>query len=172
MRSDTVGGGGEAAPDAQEHAATAGRPRVDDQLCFALYAASRAVTAAYRARLAPLGVTYPQYLALLAIWEAPGSTVSELGRALALDSGTLSPLLRRLEREGLVRKERAAARGTDGADERTVRVYPTAAGDALEPALAAVRAAVEASTGLSEAEFLALRRSLHTLRATIEGASG
>lgn len=172
MRSDTVGGGGEAAPDAQEHAATAGRPRVDDQLCFALYAASRAVTAAYRARLAPLGVTYPQYLALLAIWEAPGSTVSELGRALALDSGTLSPLLRRLEREGLVRKERAAAGGADGADERTVRVYPTAAGDALEPALAAVRAAVEASTGLSEAEFLALRRSLHTLRATIEGASG
>ncbi|HOA87122.1 MAG: MarR family transcriptional regulator [Microbacteriaceae bacterium] len=174
MRSDTVGGGGEAAPDAHEQAPTAGRPRVDDQLCFALYAASRAVTAAYRARLAPLGVTYPQYLALLAIWEAPGSTVSELGRALALDSGTLSPLLRRLEREGLVRKERAAARGTDGADgadERTVRVYPTAAGDALEPALAAVRAAVEASTGLSEAEFLALRRSLHTLRATIEGAS-
>ncbi|NLA09629.1 MAG: MarR family transcriptional regulator [Microbacteriaceae bacterium] len=170
MRSDTVGGG-EAAPDAHEQAATAGRPRVDDQLCFALYAASRAVTAAYRARLAPLGVTYPQYLALLAIWEAPGSTVSELGRALALDSGTLSPLLRRLEREGLVRKERAAAGGADGADERTVRVYPTAAGDALEPALAAVRAAVEASTGLSEAEFLALRRSLHTLRATIEGAS-
>ena len=63
--------------DAEVHdrAATAARPRVDDQLCFALYAASRAVTAAYRARLAPLGLTYPQYLALLAIWEAPGSTV-------------------------------------------------------------------------------------------------
>lgn len=166
--------------DAEVHdrAATAARPRVDDQLCFALYAASRAVTAAYRARLAPLGLTYPQYLALLAIWEAPGSTVSELGRALALDSGTLSPLLRRLEREGLIRKERAggtrAATGTGtdaNVDERTVRVYASAAGDALEPALAAVRAAVEASTGLRESEFRALRRSLHTLRATIEGAT-
>lgn len=172
--SNTAGGGrrGDQRADTATHdrAAMAGTPRVDDQLCFALYAASRAVTAAYRARLVPLGLTYPQYLALLAIWEAPGSTVSELGRALALDSGTLSPLLRRLEHEGLVRKERAAGgSGAAGFDERTVRVHTTAAGDALEPALAAVRAEVEASTGLSEGEFLALRQSLHTLRATIEG---
>lgn len=154
-------------PDA--HAGTRAEQRatahVNDQLCFALYAASRAVTGAYRARLGTLGLTYPQYLVLLALWEAEGSTVSSLGRALDLDSGTLSPLVQRLARDGLVRKERASR------DERTVRVFSTAAGKALEPRVAAVRREVEASTGLNEAEFKALRRSLHALRATIE-ASG
>lgn len=138
---------------------------VADQLCFALYAASRAVTGAYRARLAMLGLTYPQYLAMLAVWEAEGSTVSQLGRSLDLDSGTLSPLLQRLVRDGLVRKERT------GADERTVRIFSTGPGKALEPRVAAVRAAVEQSTGLSDSEFTALRHTLHTLRATIEKAA-
>ena len=144
--------------DAATHTAPRAAPHpavhVDDQLCFALYAASRAVTGAYRARLV-----------LLALWEAEGSTVSALGRALDLDSGTLSPLIKRLVRDGLVQKERA------GNDERAVRVFSTAAGKALEPRVAEVRREVEASTGLSEPEFKALRHALHTLRATIE-ASG
>lgn len=144
--------------------ATAHTAHVDDQLCFALYAASRAVTGAYRTRLAALDLTYPQYLVLLALWEAEGSTVSALGRALDLDSGTLSPLIQRLVRDGLVRKERA------GTDERTVRVFSTARGKALEPRVAAVRTEVEASTGLTEPEFKALRHALHTLRATIDSA--
>ena len=155
--------------DAATHTAPRAAPHpavhVDDQLCFALYAASRAVTGAYRARLGALGLTYPQYLVLLALWEAEGSPVSALGRALDLDSGTLSPLIKRLVRDGLVQKERA------GNDERAVRVFSTAAGKALEPRVAEVRREVEASTGLSEPEFKALRRALHTLRATIE-ASG
>lgn len=142
--------------------AAADTAHINDQLCFALYAASRAVTGAYRARLRPLGLTYPQYLVLLAVWEAEGSTVSALGRALDLDSGTLSPLIQRLARDGLVRKERT------GTDERTVRVFSTPQGKALEPQVAAARAAVEASTGLTDQEFITLRHALHTLRATIE----
>lgn len=142
--------------------------RLEDQLCFALYAASRAVMAAYRARLSELELTYPQYLAMLAIWEADGRTVGELGRALDLDSGTLSPLLQRLVREGYIRKERSAA------DERTVRAYVTEKGAKLEGQVAAVREAVESSTGLSGSEFVALRQALHTLRGTVRGteASG
>lgn len=154
-------------PDTRTRTHTEKTPpvHVNDQLCFALYAASRAVTGAYRTRLGALGLTYPQYLLLLALWEAEGSTVSALGRALDLDSGTLSPLVQRLVRDGLVRKERASG------DERTVRVFSTAAGKALEPRVAAVRREVEASTGLSEPEFKALRHALHTLRATIEASS-
>lgn len=148
-----------------DEAATVHAAHVDDQLCFALYAASRAVTGAYRARLRPLGLTYPQYLVLLAVWEAEGSTVSTLGRALDLDSGTLSPLIQRLVRDGLLRKERT------GTDERTVRVFSTPRGQALQPEVAAARAAVEASTGLTEPEFTTLRHALHTLRATIEATT-
>src|SRR4051812_22229451 len=75
---------------------------LDDQLCFALYAASRAVTARYRPMLDQLGVTYPQYLVLMLLWEEDGQTVGQLGQRLALDSGTLSPLLKRLTSAGLV----------------------------------------------------------------------
>lgn len=136
--------------------------RLDDQLCFALYAASRSVMGAYRAGLAELGLTYPQYLAMLAIWEADGSTVSALGRALALDSGTLSPILRRLRAAGYVRKER------DSDDERIVRVYLTGDGAELERRVESVRVAVESSTGLTAAEFVDLRAALHTLRARVD----
>ncbi|MBA3783716.1 MAG: MarR family transcriptional regulator, partial [Nocardioides sp.] len=71
--------------------------RLDDQLCFALYSAARAATGAYRGALGELGLTYPQYVALLALWEEDGVGVGELGQRLYLDSGTLSPLLKRLE---------------------------------------------------------------------------
>src|ERR1700709_144835 len=79
---------------------------VDEQLCFALYAASRAMTGCYRPLLAELGLTYPQYLVMLSLWERDGRTVGGLGEALQLESGTLSPLLRRLELNGLVRRRR------------------------------------------------------------------
>src|SRR3954465_13481726 len=85
---------------------------LDDQLCFDLYAASRAVTNAYRPLLSELGLTYPQYLVMLVLWEKDTGTVGEIGTALQLDPGTLSPLLKRLTSTGLVRRER----GTD--DER------------------------------------------------------
>ena len=138
--------------------------RVDDQLCFALYSASKALTAAYRQALSELGLTYPQYLTMLAVWESDGRTVAELGRAIELDSGTLSPLLRRLEAAGLLRRERCAA------DERMVRVFVTPPGRELQPRAAAVRARVEAATGLSREEFVRLRSMLLRLRETVEAA--
>ena len=138
--------------------------RVDEQLCFALYAASKALTAAYRQALGELSLTYPQYLTMLAVWESDGRTVAELGKAVDLDSGTLSPLLRRLEKAGLVRRERSTQ------DERVVRVFVTDQGRDLEPRAAAVRGRVEAATGLSPEEFAQLRSMLHRLRSTIVAA--
>jgi DNA-binding MarR family transcriptional regulator len=98
---------------------------LDNQLCFALYAASRLTSSAYRRCLDPLGITYPQYLVLLALWEADGVTVTDLGRRLYLDSGTLSPLLRRMEAQGLVRRRR------EQQDARLVTVHLSAEGAAL-----------------------------------------
>ncbi len=132
--------------------------RVTDQLCFALHAPSRAVVGAYTERLATLGLTYTQYLTLLAIWENDGSTVKELGQALDLDSGTLSPVLKKLHSEGLIRKERSPD------DERLVFVFVTEAGKELEGKTGKVRAEVEALTGLDDEEFSQLRTMLHTLR--------
>ncbi|RLZ04123.1 MarR family transcriptional regulator [Kocuria tytonicola] len=100
--------------------------RLDTQLCFALYSASRKVTSAYREPLTKMGVTYPQYLVLLVLWEQDHRTVNQLGEALMLDSGTLSPLLRRMENAGFVTRRRSEQ------DERSVVVSLTDAGRALE----------------------------------------
>jgi DNA-binding MarR family transcriptional regulator len=91
--------------------------RLEHQVCFPLYAAARAVTQAYQPLLAPLGLTYPQYLALMVLWEQDGLAVKDIGARLYLDSGTLTPLLKRLEQAGLVRRVRAAR------DERVVEVF-------------------------------------------------
>ena len=99
--------------------------RLDAQLCFALYATSRAVTQAYGPLLAPLGVTYPQYLVLLVLWQEDDLGVGEIGARLFLDSGTLTPLLKRMETQGLVIRSR------DPKDERAVRVSLTGAGGRL-----------------------------------------
>lgn len=98
---------------------------LDDQLCFALYAASRAMTQAYRPALEALGLTYPQYLVLLVLWEGDDITLKELGARLMLDSGTLTPLVRRLEGRGWLLRAR------DAEDERRTRIRLTAAGRAL-----------------------------------------
>jgi DNA-binding MarR family transcriptional regulator len=127
---------------------------LSEQLCFALTVATKAVAGAYRTRLSPLGLTYPQYLVLLALWERDGRTVGELGEAVRFDSGTLSPLLRRLEQAGHVTRQRMDE------DERRVRIALTDTGRALEPRAAQVRLAVEASTGLSAGEFVDLRERL------------
>lgn len=104
--------------------------RLEEQLCFALYSASRAMTRAYQPLLEPLGLTYPQYLVMLVLWEDKPLSVSELGARLALDSGTLTPLLKRLEQAKLVRRRR------DTEDERVVVVSLTPEGKELhEPAL-------------------------------------
>ena len=117
---------------------------LDQQLCFALYAASLAMTKAYKPLLAPLGLTYPQYLVMLVLWEGDGLGVSQLGARLALDSGTLTPLLKRLEAQALVQRLR------DASDERRVRLHLTASGRALRAQAMAVPQAIAcAVTGSS-----------------------
>ncbi|MCE9572335.1 MAG: MarR family transcriptional regulator [Deltaproteobacteria bacterium] len=141
---------------------------LDDQLCFALYAAQRAMTRAYAPLLEPLGVTYPQYLALLVLWEADGVLVRELGDRLALDSGTLTPLLKRLEERGLVTRQR----GTD--DERVVRIHLTPAGKALRqearkvPIALACRAGFDPADKRARAALAALRGELRALAERLE----
>jgi DNA-binding MarR family transcriptional regulator len=132
--------------------------KLDHQLCFALYSASLAMTKLYKPLLEPLGLTYPQYLAMLVLWEGDGLTVSELGQRLQLDSGTLTPLLKRLEASGLVQRLR------DTADERRVLLRLTAAGRALKSRAAKVPPQVLCASGCSLDELAALTRRLQSLR--------
>ncbi|MEU0437544.1 MarR family transcriptional regulator [Streptomyces sp. NPDC006290] len=143
----------------------AGSLLLDDQLCFALYAAQRAVTAAYRPLLEDLGLTYPQYLVLLVLWERGETTVKELGTALHLDYGTMSPLLKRLESAGLVRRERSAH------DERSVRVALTGRGEVLRERAEEVPQALLTATGMSEADVTRLREELRRLTERAEDAA-
>ncbi len=132
------------------------------QVCFALYAASRAMTDVYRPILDEHGLTYPQYLVLLVLWERDDApTVSELGAALRLDSGTLSPLLKRLEAAGLVVRTRSAA------DERRVEVGLTDQGRALRERMCDVPRQVATATGLTEAELVFLHGILTRVTETI-----
>ncbi len=130
---------------------------LDHQLCFALYAASLAMTKAYKPLLAPLGITYPQYLVMLVLWERDGLTLSQLGERLALDSGTLTPLLKRLETAGHVQRLR------DADDERRVRLRLTAAGRALRAQAESIPPAVAAATGCGLDEIVSLTRRLTEL---------
>jgi DNA-binding MarR family transcriptional regulator len=130
---------------------------LDQQLCFALYAAQRAVTAAYRPLLDDLGLTYPQYLVLLVLWERGETSVKELAAALRLDYGTVSPLLKRLESAGLVRRARSVR------DERSVRVAVTGRGEELRERAARVPGALLAATGLDAAQVARLRAELGLL---------
>ncbi len=139
-------------PAEGEHA----RP-LDEQLCFALYAASRAMTGAYRPLLDELGLTYPQFLVMLVLWEHGDLPVTGIGHALALETGTLSPLLKRLEAAGLITRTRQKG------DERTVVVGLAPAGRLLERRAAAVQDRVATATGLSAAAVEALRTTLASL---------
>lgn len=124
---------------------------LDEQLCFALYSAARVASNAYREELSALSLTYTQYVTLLALWERDGVTVSALGERLRLDSGTLSPLIRRLEAAGLVERRR------DQADERLVTVHITDAGRALRPRVDAARSRVYEGFNLPVEDAAALR---------------
>ncbi len=128
--------------------------RLDRQLCFALYAASGLVTRAYRPLLAPLGLTYPQYLVMLVLWERAPRTVSELGAALDLDSGTLTPLLKRMEAAGLV------ARNRDPKDERRVLITLTPHGGALHDQAALIPETLACALPLPPEELMDLRATL------------
>ena len=135
---------------------------LDHQLCFALYAASLAMTKAYKPLLAPLGLTYPQYLVLLVLWEGDGITVSQLGERLTLDSGTLTPLLKRLEAQGLLQRRR------DVTDERRVLLDLAPAGRALRDRAAAVPQAIACATACDLQQIGALATQLHGLRRQLQ----
>ena len=132
--------------------------RLDNQLCFALYSASLAMTKLYKPLLDALGLTYPQYLALLVLWEQDGVAVSELGERLSLDSGTLTPLLKRLEAAGLVSRLR------DAADERRVLIRLTADGRRLKARAARIPGCVLQASQCDLAEAVALTRQVQALR--------
>lgn len=130
---------------------------LDRQLCFAVYAASRAMTGLYRELLSGLDLTYPQYLVMLVLWERDAPTVKELSAVLRLDSGTLSPLLRRLESSGLVQRRRYDE------DERVVRVVLTTEGAALREQAREIPERVLCSTGLPADKVGELRALLDQL---------
>ena len=134
---------------------------LENQLCFALYAATNAVTRIYREPLSKLGLTYPQYLAMVVLWEHGTHTVKGLADSLQLDSSTLTPLLKRLEAAGWVSRTR------DPGDERIVRIELTAVGKALRRPVAAIQKVVACRTNLPQAEFVALRKQLHALADTL-----
>jgi MarR family transcriptional regulator, organic hydroperoxide resistance regulator len=138
---------------------------IDSQLCFALYSASRAMTAAYRPILAELNLTYPQYLVLLVLWEDGPVTVRRLGERLQLDSGTLSPLLKRLELNGFIRRERSKD------DERLVEVTLTAAGRRLEQRAQCIPAELGSATGITEKQATELRDAVRQLTDALGASS-
>ncbi|MET9829713.1 MarR family transcriptional regulator [Streptomyces sp. NPDC006385] len=139
--------------------------RLDQQICFSLNAASRAFGGVYRVVLKDLGLTYPQYLAMLVLWEHGDLPVKKLGEHLRLDSGTLSPLLKRLEAAGLVRRERSVR------DERSVEVRLTEEGAALRERALQVPRRIAAATGFDVDEIRELRARLDQLTAALDAAA-
>jgi DNA-binding MarR family transcriptional regulator len=139
---------------------------LDHQVCFALYSASLAMTKLYKPLLDALGLTYPQYLVLLALWEADGVGVSDIGERLHLDSGTLTPLLKRLEAAGMVQRER------DAADERRVRVHLTPEGRALRTQAADIPPCLLDASGCTLTELRRLTADIQALRDRLVAARG
>ncbi len=131
---------------------------LDRQLCFALYSSSLAMTKLYKPLLAPLGLTYPQYLVMLVLWEKDGLSVSQVGQRLCLDSGTLTPLLKRLEQSGLVQRRRAED------DERRVDLFLTEAGRDLRQQALNIPGTVADASHCALDELTALTRQLQVLR--------
>ncbi len=140
--------------------------QLDDQLCFAAYSLAQAFGRVYKPGLDRLGLTYPQYLVMLVLWEGDNLTVGQIGERLHLDSGTLTPLLKRLEAAGLVGRHR------DRADERLVRVRLSEKGQSLKAGAAEVRRGVGCATGLGVEGIEALRSDLVRLRESLEQALG
>ncbi|WP_341248103.1 MarR family transcriptional regulator [Cupriavidus pauculus] len=138
--------------------------QLDRQLCFAMYSTSLAMTKIYKPLLGKLGLTYPQYLVMLVLWEQSGITISDLGTRLKLDSGTLTPLLKRLEAAGFVNRQR------DVEDERRVLVHLTVAGRKLREQASDIPEKLLCATQCSIDEIQQLTSRLHALRAALEDA--
>jgi DNA-binding MarR family transcriptional regulator len=138
--------------------------QLDRQLCFSLYAANLAMGKLYRKLLGKLGLTYPQYLVMMVLWEGDDLVVSEIGERLHLDSATLTPLLKRLQANGLLDRNRSSS------DERQVVISLTAEGRALKTRAGAVPEAVLCATGCAPNELGTLKQSLDQLRAQLAQA--
>jgi len=138
--------------------------QLDNQLCFALHSASHAFARAYKPRLEKLGLTYPQYLVMLVLWEGDGLTVNRIGERLFLESSTLTPLLKRLEAAGHVSRRRGVE------DERQVLIHLTDRGRALKAAAAAIPAQMLAASALDAGELGRLREEIAALRAALDAA--
>lgn len=138
-------------------------PRIDDLLCFSIYSAGLAFNQLYRPLLEEIGLTYPQFLVMVALWQRDGCPVKELGEALYLDSSTLTPLLKRLEAAGLISRTR------NPRDERQVLLAVTEAGNGLRGKAAAVSCAIVDAVGISAEAARALRTGLDGIRDRIHG---
>ena len=136
---------------------------LDNQLCFALYSTSLAMTKLYKPLLEEMGLTYPQYLAMLVLWERDGLMVSELGERLFLDSGTLTPLLKRLEGAGLIARIRAVE------DERRVHITLTAEGRKLKARAQKIPGCIRSAAQCSIGELMQLKQQLRDLRTQLAG---
>jgi DNA-binding MarR family transcriptional regulator len=140
--------------------------RLDNQICFAIYSAAHAFNRVYKPLLDRLGLTYPQYLAMLVLWERDGVPVKEIGERLFLDSGTLTPLLKRLESAGLVKRTRSTE------DERQVLIALTAQGQALRDRARAVPSSILAASECSVPDLLAMKNEIVALRDRLNAAVG
>lgn len=139
--------------------------QLDRQLCFALYSSSLAMTKIYKPLLAPLGLTYPQYLVMLVLWEAEGQSVSQLGQRLSLDSGTLTPLLKRLEALGHIERRRASD------DERRVDIFLTPQGRQLRELALDIPSQLACASACELDEVIALTQRLTQLRQQLNKAA-
>jgi DNA-binding MarR family transcriptional regulator len=139
--------------------------QLDRQLCFALYSSSLAMTRLYKPLLAPLGLTYPQYLVMLVLWEAEGQSVSQLGQRLSLDSGTLTPLLKRLQTLGHIERRRASD------DERRVDIFLTPRGRKLRESALDIPSQLACASACELDEVIALTQRLQQLRQQLHRAA-
>ena len=140
--------------------------RLDNQICFAVYSTAHAFNRVYKPLLDHLGLTYPQYLAMLVLWERDGVPVKDIGERLFLDSGTLTPLLKRLERAHLIKRTRSSA------DERQVLIALTPQGQALQDKAKALPQSILAATACSVAELSTIKNELVALRDRLNEAAG
>jgi len=140
--------------------------RLDNQICFAVYSAAHAFNRVYKPLLDRLGLTYPQYLVMLVLWERDGVPVKEIGERLFLDSGTLTPLLKRLEQAGHIKRTRSTE------DERQVLIGLTSQGQALKDKARAVPPSILAASECSVTELLAMKNEIVALRDRLNAAAG
>lgn len=139
--------------------------KIDDLLCFSVYSANHALTRLYRPLLAPLGLTYPQYLVLVALWERDGQTIGDLGQRLDLETNTLTPLLKRMESAGHISRVR------NPLDDRSRLIQLTEAGQALKQQAQLIAGCVVQAMGADVKELIALRDRVNALRSRIEDSA-